>query len=232
MTRVFNFCAGPAALPEAVLKQARDELLDWHGCGLSVMEMSHRGKDMVGIAERAEADLCELLGIGDDYAVLFLQGGATAQFAAIPMNLLGGATTADYVDTGQWSQKAIAEAREHGDLKENAEYHAAREQQGFVEARINDIESKLAGAQIIDVTKIPETGRVIFGATVAILNLETNDTLRYRIVGEDEASVRDNKISVTSPLARSLIGKEIGDVVMVRTPGGDTEYEIVATQHI
>ncbi|MCP5322036.1 MAG: transcription elongation factor GreA [Pseudomonadales bacterium] len=128
--------------------------------------------------------------------------------------------------------KAIAEAREHGDLKENAEYHAAREQQGFVEARINDIESKLAGAQIIDVTKIPETGRVIFGATVAILNLETNDTLRYRIVGEDEASVRDNKISVTSPLARSLIGKEIGDVVMVRTPGGDTEYEIVATQHI
>lgn len=128
--------------------------------------------------------------------------------------------------------KAIAEAREHGDLKENAEYHAAREQQGFVEARINDIESKLAGAQIIDVTKIPETGRVIFGATVAILNLETNDTLRYRIVGEDEASVRDNKISVTSPLARSLIGKEIGDVVMVRTPGGDTEYEIVATQHL
>ncbi len=128
--------------------------------------------------------------------------------------------------------KAIAEAREHGDLKENAEYHAAREQQGFVEARINDIESKLAGAQIIDVTKIPETGRVIFGATVAILNLETNDTLRYRIVGEDEASVRDNKISVTSPLARSLIGKEIGDVVVVRTPGGDTEYEIVATQHL
>ena len=128
--------------------------------------------------------------------------------------------------------KAIAEAREHGDLKENAEYHAAREQQGFVEARINDIESKLAGAQIIDVTNITETGRVIFGATVAILNLETNDTLRYRIVGEDEASVRDNKISVTSPLARSLIGKEIGDVVMVRTPGGDTEYEIVATQHI
>ena len=89
MARVFNFCAGPAALPEAVLARARDELLDWHGRGLSVMEMSHRGKDMVGIAEKAEADLRELLGISDDYAVLFLQGGATAQFAAVPLNLLG-----------------------------------------------------------------------------------------------------------------------------------------------
>ncbi len=128
--------------------------------------------------------------------------------------------------------KAIAEAREHGDLKENAEYHAAREQQGFTEARINDIEAKLAAAQVIDVTKIPESGRVIFGATVAILNLETDETLRYRIVGEDEASVKDNKVSVTSPLARSLIGKEIGDVVTVRTPGGDVEYEIVGTHHL
>ena len=128
--------------------------------------------------------------------------------------------------------KAIAEACEHGDLKENAEYHAAREQQGFTEARINDIEAKLAAAQVIDVTKIPESGRVIFGATVAILNLETDETLRYRIVGEDEASVKDNKVSVTSPLARSLIGKEIGDVVTVRTPGGDVEYEIVGTHHL
>ena len=121
MTRVFNFCAGPAALPEVVLAQARDELLDWHGRGLSVMEMSHRGKDMVGIAERAEADLRELLDVGDDYAVLFLQGGATAQFAAIPMNLLGGATTADYVDTGQWSQKAIAEAVQARNMEITAE---------------------------------------------------------------------------------------------------------------
>lgn len=128
--------------------------------------------------------------------------------------------------------KAIADAREHGDLKENAEYHAAREQQGFVEARINDIEAKLSAAQVIDVTKIPETGKVIFGATVAILNLETDETLRYRIVGEDESDVKENKISVTSPLARSLVGKEVGDVVVVRTPGGEVEYEIVAAQHL
>ncbi|MCG3169601.1 MAG: Phosphoserine aminotransferase [Pseudomonadales bacterium] len=126
MTRVFNFCAGPAALPEAVLAQARDEMLDWHGRGLSVMEMSHRGKDMVGIAERAEADLRELLGIGEDYAVLFLQGGATAQFAAVPLNLLGGAATADYVDTGQWSQKAIGEARKYCDVNVVASAQATR----------------------------------------------------------------------------------------------------------
>jgi len=128
--------------------------------------------------------------------------------------------------------KAIAEARAHGDLKENAEYHAAREQQSFVEGRISDIESKLSAAQIIDVTKIPTTGKVIFGVTVAILNLETDETLRYQIVGEDEASVKENRISITSPLARSLIGKEEGDVVVVRTPGGDAEYEIVSVLHI
>ncbi|MCG3170784.1 MAG: Transcription elongation factor GreA [Pseudomonadales bacterium] len=128
--------------------------------------------------------------------------------------------------------KAIAEAREHGDLKENAEYHAAREQQGFVEGRIKDIESKLSVAQIIDVKQLPETGKVIFGVTVAILNLETDDTLRYQIVGEDEADVKANKISVTSPLARSLIGKEVGDVVVARTPGGETEYEIVGVHHL
>jgi transcription elongation factor GreA len=128
--------------------------------------------------------------------------------------------------------KAIADAREHGDLRENAEYHAAREQQSFVEGRIYDIEAKLAGAQVIDVTAIPAGDKVIFGVTVDILNLETDDRLSYQIVGEDEASVKENKISVTSPLARSLVGKEIGDVVVVRTPGGDTEYEIVDVRHI
>jgi transcription elongation factor GreA len=128
--------------------------------------------------------------------------------------------------------KAIAEAREHGDLRENAEYHAAREQQSFAEGRINDIESKLSAAQIIDVTAIPATGKVIFGATVAILNLETDDTLRYQIVGEDEASVKENRISVTSPMARSLVGKEIGDVVSVRTPAGPVDYEIVDVLHL
>jgi len=128
--------------------------------------------------------------------------------------------------------KAIAEAREHGDLRENAEYHAAREQQSFVEGRISDIESKLSAAQIIDIAAIPPGDKVIFGATVEILNLETEETMRYQIVGEDEASVKENKISVTSPMARSLVGKEVGDVVVVRTPGGDTEYEIVEVLHI
>ncbi|MBZ9540049.1 MULTISPECIES: transcription elongation factor GreA [Modicisalibacter] len=127
---------------------------------------------------------------------------------------------------------AIAEAREHGDLKENAEYHAAREQQGFIEGRIQEIESKLSTAQVIDVTKMPRTGKVIFGVTVELLNLETDDEVRYRIVGEDEADIKAGKISVTSPIARALIGKEEGDVVAVRTPGGDVEYEISSVEHL
>lgn len=116
MTRKYNFCAGPAALPEAVLEQARDELLDWRGAGLSIMEMSHRSAEVVGVAEQAEADLRELLGISDDYAVLFLQGGASTQFAAVPLNLLGEGGVADYVNTGQWSKKAIAEAKRFGSV--------------------------------------------------------------------------------------------------------------------
>jgi len=111
MSRVFNFSAGPAALPEAVLERARDELLDYRATGMSVMEMSHRSQAFIDIAERAEADLRELLGVPDDYAVLFLQGGATQQFAMVPLNLLGDATVADYLDTGSWSAKAIKEAK-------------------------------------------------------------------------------------------------------------------------
>ncbi|TDG13514.1 3-phosphoserine/phosphohydroxythreonine transaminase [Seongchinamella unica] len=111
MTRCYNFCAGPAALPQVVLEKARDEMLDWHGAGLSIMEMSHRSPEVVGVAQRAEADLRELLGISDDYAVLFLQGGASTQFAAVPLNLAGENDLADYVNTGQWSKKAIAEGR-------------------------------------------------------------------------------------------------------------------------
>ncbi|WP_110654617.1 transcription elongation factor GreA [Salinicola halimionae] len=126
----------------------------------------------------------------------------------------------------------IAVAREHGDLKENAEYHAAREQQGFIEGRIQEIEGKLSLAQVIDVTKIPNTGKVIFGVTVDLLNLETDEEVRYRIVGEDEAGIKDGKISVTSPIARALIGKQTGDVVNVRTPGGDVEYEISGVEHL
>ena len=111
MTTIYNFSAGPAVLPRAVLEQARDEMLDWHGTGMSVMEMSHRGKEFLSIAEQAEADLRELLVIPDNYRVLFLQGGATSQFAMVPMNLLRGRQQADYVNTGAWSKKAIAEAR-------------------------------------------------------------------------------------------------------------------------
>lgn len=113
MRRVFNFSAGPAMLPESVLEQARAEMLDWQGTGMSVMEMSHRGKEFMSIAEKAEADLRHLLNIGDDYKVLFLQGGASSQFAMVPINLLGAKTTADYLNTGQWSKKAIGEARRY-----------------------------------------------------------------------------------------------------------------------
>jgi len=122
--------------------------------------------------------------------------------------------------------QAIAEAREHGDLKENAEYHAAREQQGFIEGRIQDIESKLSMCQVVDISQMPEGDRVIFGSTVTIINTETDEELCYRIVGDDEADVKAGKISYQSPIARALISKEVGDVVNVHTPGGEVEYEI------
>jgi transcription elongation factor GreA len=126
---------------------------------------------------------------------------------------------------------AIAEARAHGDLKENAEYHAAREQQGFTEGRIAEIEAKLSVAQVIDVTKMENTGRVIFGTTVELTN-GAGKKLTYQIVGEDEANINENKISVTSPVARALIGKFEGDNVHVTTPEGKTEYEIIKVDYI
>ncbi len=113
MSRVYNFSAGPAALPEEVLKQAREEMLDWQGSGMSVMEMSHRGKEFMSIAAQAEADLRELMAIPDNYKVLFLQGGASSQFSMVPMNLLRGKASADYINTGSWSKKAIAEAKKY-----------------------------------------------------------------------------------------------------------------------
>ena len=122
--------------------------------------------------------------------------------------------------------EAIATAREHGDLKENAEYHAAREQQSFAEGRIQDIEGKLSNAQVIDISKIPQGDRVIFGSLVTIINFETDETTSYRIVGDDEADVKAGKISYQSPIARALISKEISDVVVVKAPSGDVEYEI------
>jgi transcription elongation factor GreA len=126
----------------------------------------------------------------------------------------------------------IGEARELGDLKENAEYHAAREQQGMVEARIRDIEGRLQHAVVIDVTTIAHTGKVIFGTTVDIANCETDESVTYQIVGEDEADIKAGKISVSSPIARALVGKEEGDVVAVKTPSGLVEYEIVEVRHI
>jgi transcription elongation factor GreA len=128
--------------------------------------------------------------------------------------------------------KAIAEAREHGDLKENAEYHAAREQQSFCEGRIQEIEGKLADSQVIDIHQIPPTGKVIFGTTVTVINVETDETVTYQIVGEDEADVKLLKISVTSPIARALIGKEVGDIAVVNAPSGQIEYEIDRVEHL
>jgi transcription elongation factor GreA len=127
---------------------------------------------------------------------------------------------------------AIAEARAHGDLKENAEYHAAREQQGFVEGRIKDIESKLGHAQIIDVAAMPKDDKVIFGATVTLVNLDTEETRVYQIVGDDEADVKSGKISYQSPIARALIGKREGDEVRVHTPSGEVDYEIEEVAYI
>jgi transcription elongation factor GreA len=127
---------------------------------------------------------------------------------------------------------AIASAREHGDLKENAEYHAAREQQSFAEGRIAEIEAKLANAQVIDITKLEPNGKVVFGATVEIEDTESGRRVIYQIVGEDEANIKENRISIGSPIARALIGKEVDDVVMVRAPGGDIEYEIIAIDYV
>lgn len=128
--------------------------------------------------------------------------------------------------------QAIAEARAHGDLKENAEYHAAREQQSFCEGRINEIEGKLADAEVIDVRAITPSGRVIFGTTVTLLNVSTEVQVAYQIVGEDEADVKAGRISVGSPIARAIMGKEIGEVIVVKAPAGDIEYEIEAIKHL
>ena len=127
--------------------------------------------------------------------------------------------------------KAIAEARAHGDLKENAEYHAAREQQGFIEGRIKDIEGKLSHAQVIDVTSINAGGKVVFGATVDLVELDNDEEFTYQIVGEDEADIKQGLISVSSPIARALIGKSEGDDVFLQTPNGPREFEILEVRY-
>ena len=128
--------------------------------------------------------------------------------------------------------RAIAEARAHGDLSENAEYHAAREQQSFVEGRIAALEHALANAQIIDITRINAEGKVVFGATVDLFNMDNDDEVSYQIVGEEEADINANMISITSPIARALIGKQEGDVVQVNAPGGTVEYEILKVRYV
>ena len=128
--------------------------------------------------------------------------------------------------------QAISEAREHGDLKENAEYHAAREEQGFIEGRVKDIEAKLSNAQVIDVTAIDAGGKVVFGATVTLLDVDSDERITYQIVGDDESDLKAGRISVGSPVARALIGKVEGDEVGVQTPGGVHEYEILEVAYV
>jgi phosphoserine aminotransferase len=154
MTRVYNFSAGPAALPETVLEQARDEMLDWHGTGMSVMEMSHRGKAFMSIAAEAEADLRELLAIPDSYKVLFLQGGASSQFAMVPMNLIGRTGKADYYRTGSWSKKAIAEAKRFGQISVTSD---------------REIDGRF--------TTVPAQGAVAVSSDAAYLHYTPNETI-------------------------------------------------------
>ncbi len=126
----------------------------------------------------------------------------------------------------------IAEARAHGDLKENAEYHAARDKQGLLEARIRHIENVLSNAQVIDISKVHANGKIIFGATVELLNVESDETVTYQIVGDEESNLEHNKISVNSPIARALIGKEEGDEVVVKAPSGNLDYEIISVNYV
>lgn len=128
--------------------------------------------------------------------------------------------------------EAIADARAHGDLKENAEYHAAKEQQSFLEGRISEVENKLSQAEIIDVTQLAQNGRVVFGTTVLLVNISTDEEVTYKIVGDDEADLKHNMISINSPIARAVIAKEVGDVVIVQAPSGEIEYEIVDVKYI
>ena len=155
----------------------------------------------------------------------------------VPMTAEGAEKLKEELDNLKHNERpkiaqAIQEAREKGDLKENAEYHAAREQQSFAEGRIKDIEAKLSNAQIIDIKNIPASSRVIFGTTVDLIDLGNNSKSKYKIVGEDEADLKENKLAVTSPLARCLIGKEEGDIVELKMPEKTIEYEIIKVKYV
>ena len=155
----------------------------------------------------------------------------------VPMTLAGEQKLKEELDQLKKVERpevieAIAEARSHGDPKENAEYHAAREKQGMIEARISQIEGSLSNSQVIDVTKMDNTGKVIFGVTVKLVDLDTDQEITYQIVGDDESDIKSGKISVNTPIARGLIGKEEGDEVIIKTPKGEIEYEIVEVLYI
>ena len=190
MSRVFNFSAGPAAIPEQVLQQAREEFMDWQGSGMSVMEMSHRGKEFVSIAEQAEADLREIMAIPDNYKVLFLQGGASSQFAMVPMNLMSCGKGADYIVTGSWSKKAIAEAKRYGEVN----LAASTEDSKFTSAPAQEALQLTAGASYVHYTPnetiegvefpyVPDTGDVPLVADMSsnILS-QPMDVSRYGII--------------------------------------------------
>jgi len=190
MSRVFNFSAGPAMLPQAVLEKAQQEILDWQGSGMSVMEMSHRGKEFMSIATQAETDLRELMGITDDYAVLFLQGGASSQFAAVPLNLLGDKKTADYINTGAWSKKAIAEAKRYCDVN----VAASSEESKFTTAPAQDSWQLNPAAAYVHYTPnetiggvefpfIPDTGNIPLVADMSSTILSRPmDVSRYGVI--------------------------------------------------
>ncbi len=228
MTRVFNFAAGPAILPEPVLQQAAEEMLDWHGSGMSVMEMSHRGKEFVSIAEQAEADLRELMGIPANYKVLFVQGGATLQFAAIPLNLLRGKKSADYVNTGEWAKKAIKEAKRYGGVN----VAASSEDRQFTYAPAQSAWKLDADAAYVHYTSnetiggvefnwIPETGSVPLVADMSshILSRPV-EVSRYGLIyagaqknigpaGLTIVIVRDDLIGAASPLTPSILDYKV-----------------------
>ncbi|MBL1320784.1 MAG: transcription elongation factor GreA [Methylophaga sp.] len=155
---------------------------------------------------------------------------------AVPITLLGSDELKDELNQLKFTARpevvaAIAEARAHGDLKENAEYHAAKEQQSFIEGRIQELEGVMSNAQIIDPASLPQDGRVVFGVTVELLNIDNDDEVTYQIVGDYESDIKKNRISISSPIARALIGKEVDDLAIVKAPSGDIEYEIVAIKY-
>jgi phosphoserine aminotransferase len=181
MSRVYNFSAGPAALPEEVLKQAQQDMLDWHGSGMSVMEMSHRGKAYMSIAEKAEADLREIMAVPDNYKVLFLQGGASSQFAMVPINLLRGNNRADYINTGQWSKKAIAEAKRYCDV------------------------NVIASSEDSNFTTVPEQASLPSSTDAAYLHYTPNET----IVGVEFPYIPETNVPLVADMSSTILSRPV-----------------------